>query len=302
VNNKTQVMAAVISRADRFLLCERPAHKRHGGLWEFPGGKVEPGETPLDAVRRELYEELGIEVVAVGEVEFSVADSGSEFVIEFLRASIVGEPQCLEHDSLAWVLPAELLDFPLAPSDRKFALRLLERLDAASASSGTTETSLILLLKDWAQVWGVPDLAGTVEIRFSVRLERSLGRCRPSLGLITLAAELETGDPAALAEVLCHEAAHVAAYRLHGRRAAPHGREWKALVRAAGFEPRVLARESTAPRKRGRPRRRYEHRCEVCQSVRYGGRPVPQWHCAECIAAGLDGVLTIAPHDRPGDA
>lgn len=131
MNQKTiQVMAAVIARADRLLICERPAHKRHGGLWEFPGGKVEAGETPLTAVRRELREELGVEVVAVGEVEFSIADAGSEFVIEFLRVTIDGEPQCIEHTSLAWVSSAELLRFPLAPSDHSYALHLLDRSEA----------------------------------------------------------------------------------------------------------------------------------------------------------------------------
>jgi 8-oxo-dGTP diphosphatase len=133
VHNKIPVMAAVITRADRFLLCERPVHKRHGGLWEFPGGKIEPGENRFDAVKRELLEELAVEVTAVGEVEFSIADPGSEFVIEFLRVSITGEPRCLEHVSLAWVPPTELLDLALAPSDRAFALALLERLEATAA-------------------------------------------------------------------------------------------------------------------------------------------------------------------------
>jgi mutator protein MutT len=131
---KIQVMAAVITRAGQFLLCERPAHKRHGGLWEFPGGKVEPGETQFSAVQRELYEELGVDVVAVGDVEFSIADPGSEFVIQFLRVTIAGEPQCLEHASLAWVSPTELLDFPLAPSDRHYAMYLIDRPGATSSS------------------------------------------------------------------------------------------------------------------------------------------------------------------------
>jgi mutator protein MutT len=131
---KIQVMAAVITRADQFLLCERPAHKRHGGLWEFPGGKVEAGETQFSAVQRELHEELGVDVVAVGDVEFSIADPGSEFVIEFLRVAIAGEPRCLEHTSLAWVSATELLDFPLAPSDRHYALHLLGCPETASSS------------------------------------------------------------------------------------------------------------------------------------------------------------------------
>jgi 8-oxo-dGTP diphosphatase len=133
VKNRTSVTAAVIIRADRFLMCERPAHKRHGGLWEFPGGKVEPGETHFEAIQRELHEELGVEVTDVAEVEFSIADPGSEFVIEFLRVSIAGEPQCLEHASFAWVHPTELLGFPLAPSDRQFALHLLATLESASS-------------------------------------------------------------------------------------------------------------------------------------------------------------------------
>jgi mutator protein MutT len=131
---KIQVMAAVITRDDQFLLCQRPAHKRHGGLWEFPGGKVEPGETQLSAVQRELHEELGVDVTAVGDVEFSIADPGSEFVIQFLRVTIVGEPRCLEHASLAWVSPAELLGAPLAPSDRHYAMHLLDHPEATSSS------------------------------------------------------------------------------------------------------------------------------------------------------------------------
>jgi predicted SprT family Zn-dependent metalloprotease len=165
-----------------------------------------------------------------------------------------------------------------------------------------TDTSrLIPLLEDWAQTWGVPHLATAVTVRFSHRLQRSLGRCQPSLGLVTLSAALKAGDQNVLAEVLCHEVAHIAAYRLHGPRARAHGKEWRDLVSAAGFEPRVLAREAGAPRTRRSRKRSYEHRCEVCQLVRYGGRPVPQWRCAECLSAGLAGTLTIIPHDRAGN-
>jgi predicted SprT family Zn-dependent metalloprotease len=166
----------------------------------------------------------------------------------------------------------------------------------------TDTARLIPLLEDWAQTWGVPDLATAVTIRFSHRLLRSMGRCKPAQGLVTLSAGLETGDPNVLAEVLCHEVAHIAAYRLHGAGATPHGKEWQDLVSAAGFKPRVLAREAAAPPARRRRLRRYEHRCQVCQSVRYGGRPVRQWRCAECLAAGLAGALTIIPHERAGDA
>jgi len=115
-----RVLASVIQRHDRFLVCRRPLHKRHGGLWEFPGGKVKDGETDLEAARRELSEELGVHVTAVGPVELSVQDPGSEFVIEFLPVTIQGEPQCLEHMALAWEEEGRLSEYDLAPSDRRY--------------------------------------------------------------------------------------------------------------------------------------------------------------------------------------
>src|SRR5687767_4443548 len=119
--NPVRVVACVISRDDQMLICERPAHKRHGGLWEFPGGKVEGDETDLEAARRELREELGVDAIAVGPIEFSVADPGSPFVIEFLPVEIQGEPACHEHTALAWVSKNELQSFALAPSDHRYA-------------------------------------------------------------------------------------------------------------------------------------------------------------------------------------
>jgi 8-oxo-dGTP diphosphatase len=114
------VLAAVISRDGSWLLCRRPAHKRHGGCWEFPGGKLEPGETHLDAARRELREELGVEVTAVGGVLFRARDPGSAFVIEFTAVAIRGEPAAIEHSEIRWVAPAEAAMLQLAPADRAF--------------------------------------------------------------------------------------------------------------------------------------------------------------------------------------
>jgi mutator protein MutT len=116
-----RVLAAVIERGGLLLVCQRARHKRHGGLWEFPGGKVEPGESDLEAARRELDEELGVRVTSVGAVALSVADPGSDFVIEFLPVEIEGEPVCHEHAALAWAEEDRLLDFALAPSDRHYA-------------------------------------------------------------------------------------------------------------------------------------------------------------------------------------
>ena len=129
-----RVLAAVINRDGRFLICRRPPHKRHGNLWEFPGGKVEVGESDLVAARRELAEELGVVVTTVGAVEFSVHDAGSPFVIEFLRVTIEGEPVCKEHSELAWAVSNELLGYDLAPSDRRYAEFLAQ---AAGARDGS---------------------------------------------------------------------------------------------------------------------------------------------------------------------
>jgi 8-oxo-dGTP diphosphatase len=114
------VVAAVVLRDGRALLCRRPRHKRHAGLWEFPGGKVLPGETLGEAARRELVEELGIELTALTAYRGSRRDPGSAFVIHFVEGSASGEPRPLEHDEVAWVDPADLERFELAPADRSF--------------------------------------------------------------------------------------------------------------------------------------------------------------------------------------
>lgn len=120
-----RVVAAVVSRGDRLLVCQRPPHKRHGGLWEFPGGKCEPGESDADAASRELREELGVEVLEVGSEDFAIADPDSPFLIAFVPVTIAGEPTCHEHTALAWGTPAELAALPLAPSDRWYVEHLV---------------------------------------------------------------------------------------------------------------------------------------------------------------------------------
>lgn len=119
------VLAAVARRGDRYLVARRPEHKRHGGLWEFPGGKLEAGESIADGLRRELREELDVHLESVGRRLLSVCDPGSEFRIEFIEVSFSGEPRCIEHQGLAWLSPTELRAVPLAPSDRVFVDRAL---------------------------------------------------------------------------------------------------------------------------------------------------------------------------------
>jgi 8-oxo-dGTP pyrophosphatase MutT (NUDIX family) len=116
-----RVVAAVIEIDGRILVAQRPAH-RNGGLWEFPRGKVNPSEDSLAAARRELAEELGVEVTAVGCVLCAYPDPGSTFIIEFTPTRIAGEPAPREHQALAWVTPEELAQLPMAPSDRRFAV------------------------------------------------------------------------------------------------------------------------------------------------------------------------------------
>lgn len=114
------VVAAVIRKGDAVLLGLRPPEKRHGGLWEFPGGKVAPGESEAEALARELLEELGVEVEQVGELLAAFRDPGSLFEIRFRSVRIHGLPEALEHTELRWVTRAEARGLPLAPTDRRF--------------------------------------------------------------------------------------------------------------------------------------------------------------------------------------
>jgi 8-oxo-dGTP diphosphatase len=115
-----RVIAAVLARDDRVLVCQRPLTKRHGGLWEFPGGKLEDGETDFDAALRELREELDVRVTAVSQEEFAVVDPGSPFLIAFVRVVVEGEPVAREHLALHWGTLLDVQQLPLAPSDRRY--------------------------------------------------------------------------------------------------------------------------------------------------------------------------------------
>jgi mutator protein MutT len=124
---RIRVVAAVLERDGRYLVGRRPSEKRHGGLWEFPGGKLDEGESIADAAARELHEELGVRVVGMGQGLLVVKDDESPFVIEFHEVSIEGEAVAHEHEALGWFSSAELTEMELAPADRAFALWLVER-------------------------------------------------------------------------------------------------------------------------------------------------------------------------------
>ncbi len=118
-----EVVAGVMRRNDQVLIAQRPAQKHDGGLWEFPGGKIEPGEAAHAALARELNEELGI---GIGASEPMVSVSGERLILHARRVSgFVGEPTALEHDAIAWVAPNELLKYAMPVVDRPVRARLL---------------------------------------------------------------------------------------------------------------------------------------------------------------------------------
>jgi 8-oxo-dGTP pyrophosphatase MutT (NUDIX family) len=127
VSERVPVVAAVIRRGDRYLVGRRPPEKRHGGLWEFPGGKVLADESRLDAAVRELDEELSLAVVTLGRLLLSVADEGSAFVIEFYETTTSGTPKALEHTEVGWFTAAELGRMDLAPADARFVHEIAAR-------------------------------------------------------------------------------------------------------------------------------------------------------------------------------
>ncbi|MEK9509583.1 NUDIX domain-containing protein [Gemmatimonadota bacterium Y43] len=114
------VVAAVVEREGRYLVGRRPAHKRHGDLWEFPGGKLEPDESWASGASRELDEELGVVVASLGATLFERRDAGSPYVIRFIETEIRGTPRPLEHSEVGWFTLDELEAMPLAPSDAAF--------------------------------------------------------------------------------------------------------------------------------------------------------------------------------------
>lgn len=121
------VAAALTDRDGRVLMARRPVDKQHGGLWEFPGGKVEAGEVPKVALVRELREELGIEIDpdALDPVAFSESPGDRHVVLLLYRCrSWRGEPQALEAAELCWVAPCDLAALAMPPADIPLALAL----------------------------------------------------------------------------------------------------------------------------------------------------------------------------------
>jgi len=123
-----RVTAAVIERAGKILIARRRPEDRFGGVWEFPGGKIEPGETPEECLRREISEELGLAVAlgpCLGTFPYHAAD-WSIVLIAFRASAADGEPVLRDHDAFRWATPRELLCFDFAEPDRPIVRLLLK--------------------------------------------------------------------------------------------------------------------------------------------------------------------------------
>jgi len=129
MNTITEVVAALIWDGDRFMACQRPAHKARGLLWEFVGGKVEPGETREAALVRECHEELAV-TVAVRDIFMEVTHEYPDLTVHLtlFNASIAeGTPQKLEHNDIRWLTIDEIDDYPFCPADEEILERLKTR-------------------------------------------------------------------------------------------------------------------------------------------------------------------------------
>lgn len=125
----TEVVAALIWDGDRFLACQRPANKARGLLWEFVGGKVEPGESKVMALIRECQEELDI-TVAVGDVFMEVTHEYPDLTVHLtlFNASISeGTPKLLEHNDLRWITPSQIPELEFCPADVEILKKLLQK-------------------------------------------------------------------------------------------------------------------------------------------------------------------------------
>ena len=125
----TEVVAALIWDNDKFMICQRPAHKARGLLGEFVGGKVEPGETKKQALIRECREELAV-TLSVGDVFMDVVHEYSDLTVHLtlFNATIAeGEPQKLEHNDIQWITPSEISNYEFCPADEEILRTIIKQ-------------------------------------------------------------------------------------------------------------------------------------------------------------------------------
>ena len=124
----TEVVAALIWRGDKFMICQRPANKARGLLWEFVGGKVEQSETKEQALIRECNEELNV-LLSVGDVFMEVTHEYPDLTVHLtlFNATIIdGEPQKLEHNDIKWITPREIPNYDFCPADEEILHKIKE--------------------------------------------------------------------------------------------------------------------------------------------------------------------------------
>ncbi len=125
----TEVAAALIWSGDRFMICKRPRNKARGLLWEFPGGKLEPGETAQEALLRECKEELDIELEVGGlftEVVYSYPDIDVHLML-FNSAIASGQVKKIEHEDIRWITREEIPKYDFCPADADILEKLQKR-------------------------------------------------------------------------------------------------------------------------------------------------------------------------------
>ena len=123
----TEVVAALMWKDNKFMICQRPAHKARGLLWEFVGGKVEPGETKEQALIRECREELAV-TLSVGGVFMDVIHEYPDILVHLtlFNATIAeGNPQKLEHNDIQWITPGEIPNYEFCPADEEILQKLI---------------------------------------------------------------------------------------------------------------------------------------------------------------------------------
>ena len=123
-----EVVAALIWQGDKFMICQRPVHKARGLLWEFVGGKVEPGETKEQALIRECQEEMDV-TLSVGDVFMDVVHEYPDLTVHltlFIAMIAEGEPQKLEHNDIQWIAPSEIPNYGFCPADEEILAKICE--------------------------------------------------------------------------------------------------------------------------------------------------------------------------------
>ena len=124
----TEVVAALIWDRNEFMICQRPAHKARGLLWEFVGGKVESGETKEQALIRECQEELAV-TLSVGDVFMDVIHEYPDIKVHLtlFNAMIAeGTPQKLEHNDIKSITPSEIPNYNFCPADKEILVKICE--------------------------------------------------------------------------------------------------------------------------------------------------------------------------------